>query len=122
MTIGKIKMMMIKRKAKKENFPILNVADRVLDRYREIVNNNEHKSDNEIILKLSRNCYAGEIIDKDDGYIVFAYGCLHIIYDAELNEIYNICNYKCYSDVKQGKIDFGIKNKLNKLYEIKEDK
>ena len=122
MTIGKIKMMIIKRKAKKENFPILDVADRILDKYRYRVNNNEHKSDNEIILKLSRNVYSGEIIDKDERYIVFAYGCLHIKFDAELNEIYNICNYKTYSNIKQGKIDFGIKNKLNKLYEIKESK
>ena len=122
MKIGKIKMLMIKRQADKIGCPIIKIANRVLERYREIVNNNEDKSDNEIILKLSRDYHAGEVIEKDSKHIVVAYGCLHIKYDLIDKEVYNICNYRSYSDVKKGKIDFKIKYKLNKIYGIKENK
>ena len=120
--ISKIKMMLIKRQANKIGFPVLKVANRVLERYREIVNNNEDKSDNEIILKLSRNHHAGEIIEEDRKYITVAYGCLHIKYDLINKEIFNICNYRSYSDIKKGNIDFRVKHKLNNIYGLKESK
>ena len=120
--ISKIKMMLIKRQANKIGYPILKIANRVLDRYREIVNNNEDKSDNEIVLKLSRDYHAGEVIEEDGKYIVVAYGCLHIKYDLINKEIFNICNYRSYSDIKKGNIDFRVKHKLNNIYGLKESK
>ena len=99
--ISKIRMMLIKRQADKIGYPILKIANRVLKRYREIVNNNEDKSDSEIMLKLSRDYYAGEVIEEDGKYITVAYGCLHIKYSLINKEIYSICNYRSYSDIKK---------------------
>ena len=118
MTIGKIKMIMIKRQAKKEGYPIFNISDEVIRKYKVDIRNNENDSDVLATLKLSRNYYAGQQIFKNDNIIIKAYGCLHITLYRKSNLIIDIKNYKCYSDVKLGYIDKSIKEKLNELYNI----
>lgn len=124
--MNKVKLLLLKRQAKKENYPILKTSDEVLRKYKVIIKNNEDDSDLIATLKLSRNYYAGQQIFKNDNIIIKAYGCLHITLYRKNNLIIDIKNYKCYSDIKLGWIDRGVKEKLNELYKIesllKEDK
>ena len=114
-----LKILMIKRQAKKENYPILKVSDAVLRKYKVIIKNNEDDSDLIATLKLSRNYYSGQQIFKNDNIIIKSYGCLHITLYRKTNLIIDIKNYKCYSDIKLGYIDRDVKEKLNELYKIK---
>lgn len=116
--MNKIKLLRIKRRAKKENYPILKISDEVLRKYKVDIRNNEDDSDLIATLKLSRNYYSGQQILKNDNIIIKAYGCLHITLYRKNNLIIDIKNYKCYSDVKLGYIDRSIKEKLNELYKI----
>ena len=116
--MNKIKWLLLKRQAKKENYPILKTSDEVLRKYKVIIKNNEDDSDLIATLKLSRNYYAGQQIFKNDNIIIKAYGCLHITLYRKNNLIIDIKNYKCYSDVKLGNIDRGIKEKLNELCQL----
>ena len=116
--MNKIKMLIIKRQAKKENYPILKVSNEVLRKYKVDIRNNEDDSDLIATLKLSRNYYSGQQILKNDKVIIKAYGCLHITLYRKNNSIIDIRNYKCYSDVKLGYIDRSIKEKLNELCQL----
>ena len=119
---NKIKWLLIKRQAKKEGYPIIYIPNRVIEKYRNDVRGNSEDSDLICILKLSRNFYSGQQIHKDNKYITIAYGCLHIHYDRINCCIYKCINYKEYSCEKIGLINEELKEKLNSLYGIKEDK
>ena len=119
---NKIKLLLIKRQAKKEGYPIIYIPNRVIEKYRNDVRGNSNDSDLTCILKLSRNFYSGQQIHKDNKYITIAYGCLHIYYDRINQTIFKVTNYKEYSCEKIGIINEELKEKLNKLYKIKEEK
>ena len=120
--INKIKLLLIKRKAKKEGYPLIHIPSRVIEKYRNDVRGNSNDSDLTCILKLSRNFYAGQQIHKDNKYITIAYGCLHIYYDRINCCVYKVVNYRYYGCDKIGNIDEVIKSKLNELYKIEGDK
>ena len=119
---NKIKLLLIKRKAKKEGYPIVHIPSRVMEKYRSDVRGNTKDSDMTCILKLNRNYYSGQQIHKDNKFMTVAYGCLHIHYDRINQTILKVTNYKEYSCEKIGLINEELKEKLNKLYKIKEEK
>ena len=119
---NKIKWLLLKRQAKKEGYPIVHIPSRVIEKYRSDVRGNTKDSDVTCILKLNRNFYSGQQIHKDNKFMTVAYGCLYIHYDRINECIYKVVNYKIYGCDKIGNIDIGLKEKLNKLYEIKEEK
>ena len=122
--INKIKLLLIKRKAKKEGYPLIHIPSRVVEKYRNDVRGNSNDSDLTCILKLSRNFYSGERISEDGRYITIAYGCLHIHYDRINQCIYKVINfnYKTYGCEITGIIDYELKDKIHKLYKIEEGK
>ena len=119
---NKIHILTQNREAKTLGFTRVSVTEEVVKKYKNTVKGNKDKSDLEVVKKINRNFYSGQQIYKDDDIITRAYGCLHIKYDRLTNEIYDIINYKCYSDVKMGRINEELKEKLNELYRIKEEK
>ena len=119
---NKIKWLLLKRQAKKEGCPIVHIPSRVIEKYRSDVRGNIKDSDMTCILKLNRNFYSGQQIHKDNKFMTVAYGCLYIHYDKINMMIFKIVNYREYGCEKVGHIDIGLKEKLNKLYEIKEEK
>ena len=119
---NKIKWLLLKKKAKKEGFPIVHIPSRIIEKYRNVVRGNTKDSDMTCILKLNRNFYSGQQIYKNNKFTTVAYGCLHIHYDRVNQCIYKVINYKIYGCDKIGNIDTELKSKLNELYKIKEDK
>lgn len=117
-TINKIKWLLFKRNVRKQGYPIMNITDEVIRKYKVVIKNNESDSDILVILKLSRNYHAGQQIFKNNNVIIKAYGCLHITLNRENNMIIDIKNYKSYSEIKKGYINFDIKDRLNELYGI----
>ena len=121
--LNKIKWLLLKRKAKKEGYPIIYIPPRVIERYRNDVRGSTNDSDMTCILKLNRNFYSGQQIhNKGNKFITVAYGCLYIHYNRRSMTIQKCVNYKSYGCEKVGNIDIGLKQILNELYKIKEDK
>ena len=123
MTIwNKVRYSILMARAEWYKFPIIEITQGAIDYFKDEVRGNSNKSDLEIIKKINRDFYSGQQIHKDNGKLIIAYGYLHIIYDRKLNIIYGIENHNSYSYKKEGKINRDIRDKLNKLYGIKESK
>ena len=117
----KICFLIENRNAQKLGFPLIKVDDKIIEKFKNTVKNNKNKSDSEVIKKISRNTYSGQQIYKDNYKIIVAYGYLQIFYDRKSNIIYDIQNFKPYSNKKCGRINQEIRNELNKIYKL-EDK
>ena len=63
---NKIKWLLLRRQAKKEGYPIVHIPSRVMEKYRSVVRGNTEDSDLTCILKLNRNFYSGQQIQKDN--------------------------------------------------------
>jgi hypothetical protein len=95
---------------------LLKCSDRILDKYRRYIRNNQGDSDILIQKKLYRNFLLGEELWREDNIVCRNYGRLEIIADIEGMRIINIHN-----KVKSKKfryIDFLYKPQLEKLLEI----
>jgi len=117
---NKIKWLLLKRQSKKEGYPLIEVNQNAIDKFKSDVKGNSKCSDSLAILKIIRNYYCGQKATRFD-ITTSSYGCLHIELDRKMNIIIDVKNhreYGCYS----GDIDSVLKNKLNKLYGIKEEK
>lgn len=118
--LNKIKWLLLKRQAKKEDYPILEVNQNAIDKFKSDVKGNSNCSNSLAILKIVRNYYCGQKATRFDT-VTSAYGCLHIELDKKMNIIINIKNHREYG-CNSGEIDKVLKEKLNKLYKIKEEK
>jgi hypothetical protein len=91
---------------------LLKCSDRILDKYRRYIRNNQGDSDILIQKKLYRNFLLGEELWREDNIVCRNYGRLEIIADIEGMRIINIHN-----KVKSKKfryIDFLYKPQLEK--------
>ncbi len=100
---------------------LMKVSDKALEQYRNLTKDNYNLSDEQIILKLNRNFYCSKkTLKANRNIIIRAYGNMKICVNKIHNEIVNISNERngvCF-DMK---INKKLKNKLNKIMEIKND-
>lgn len=95
---------------------LLKCSDRILDKYRRYIKNNEHDSSELIQKKLYRNFLLGEESWREDNIVCRNYGRLEIIADIETMRIINIHN-----KVKSKKfryIDYLYKPQIEKMLGI----
>ena len=117
----KICILLENRNAQKLGFPLLNVSDEIIKKFKNTVKGNKNISDREAIKKINRDMYSGEELYQNEVKILIGYGYLRIHYSKKLKMIYDIQNYRPYSDRKCGRINQEIRNELNKIYGL-EDK
>ena len=117
---NKIKWLLLKRQAKKEGYPIIEVNQNAIDKFKSDVKGNSKCLDSIAILKIVRNYHCGQKATRFDT-VTSSYGCLHIELDRKMSIIVNVKNHREYG-CSSGEIDKELKEKLNELYNIKEDK
>ena len=104
-------------------YPILDINNQLVKEYGDTTNFNNYEDYVRCVKKISRDFYCGEIVEDNDILTVVAYGYLYIYFSKKHNSIVDIKAYnwkEIESDIllKQGKINGGLKKKLNILYNI----
>ena len=99
---------------------MLNVSDEIIKKFKNTVKGNKNISDREALKKINRDMYSGEELYQNETKILVGYGYLRIHYSKKLKMIYDIQNYKPYSDRKCSYINKELKSELNKIYGLEE--
>ena len=117
---NKICFLIENRKCQNLGFPLLNVSDEIIKKFKNTVKGNKNISDREALKKINRDMYSGEELYQNETKILVGYGYLRIHYSKKLKMIYDIQNYKPYSDRKCSYINKELKSELNKIYGLEE--
>lgn len=105
-----------KQRMKKNGYKIHKVDKTVIKYFKVITKNNKHISDEEVVKKLNRDFYIGEVISVNENYKTVNYGALSITLDIKADIIIGISNGIYY----RKPIDKFMKQKLTTLFEVGE--
>lgn len=108
----------LKTKMQKEGFDFYEANENVINNFRDNVKGNSKLSDLEILKKINRDFFCSRCTTENFTQTTRYYGFLQITYDRLADRFVYIYNQK-HKYTICGKIDYELKEKLNKILNIK---